>query len=388
MPKAHWIQELLKLFLGNIFVNPRFTDSKFYTSLLGCRRLEPETVFIMVRKIFGKIMLGAWLIAIAMPLHAQDAEEFYDGNVIRWIVPYKPGGGYDEYSRLIAPYLEKYSGSKVEILNTPGSGGMRGAVEIFKAPADGLHMGIINGGGLVYNTISGAKQADYDLGEFTYFARVSAEERVMIVNASSDLTSFDAVMSDNKPLIVGTTGLGGGSNLDATMAGYLFEIDQKVIVGFDNSADLRLALLRGDIDAMWSAYGSALDGITNGDFRALLRTGSYDDSNAPETMSVSDVAQSRSIDDQRVRLLDAWLAMEGTGRPLVGPAGIPEDRVAYLREVFITALNDPEFRTKAKEAGRGLSVLSGDDMHAVVLRAVNIDDETRTLLSGAATGNM
>jgi len=26
---------------------------------------------------------------------------FYDGRNIKWIIPYSPGGGYDEYARLI-----------------------------------------------------------------------------------------------------------------------------------------------------------------------------------------------------------------------------------------------------------------------------------------------
>ena len=66
--------------------------------------------------------------------------------VFRWtapVVPYDPGGGYDEYSRILAPYLEKYTGARVDIVNMPGSGGMRGAVEIFNSPSDGTYIGII-----------------------------------------------------------------------------------------------------------------------------------------------------------------------------------------------------------------------------------------------------
>jgi tripartite-type tricarboxylate transporter receptor subunit TctC len=33
-----------------------------------------------------------------------------DGRNIRWIIPYSPGGGYDEYARLLGPFLEKYTG--------------------------------------------------------------------------------------------------------------------------------------------------------------------------------------------------------------------------------------------------------------------------------------
>ena len=80
---------------------------------------------------------------------AQSAAEFYKDNVIKWIVPYDPGGGYDEYSRMLAPYMEKYTGARVDIVNMPGSGGMKGAVEIFNSPNDGTYIGIINGSAMV-----------------------------------------------------------------------------------------------------------------------------------------------------------------------------------------------------------------------------------------------
>ena len=61
-----------------------------------------------------------WLLVVAAVVACQPAEDdgppkegaaaFYDGRVIRWIIPYSPGGGYDEYGRMIAPYLEKYTG--------------------------------------------------------------------------------------------------------------------------------------------------------------------------------------------------------------------------------------------------------------------------------------
>ena len=40
--------------------------------------------------------------------------------------------------------------------------------------------------------------------------------------------------------------------------GELFKVDQKVVHGFDSSGDIRTAMLRGDVDAMWGSIGSAL----------------------------------------------------------------------------------------------------------------------------------
>ena len=53
-----------------------------------------------------------WTVAI-WPASAPDAEKaFYAGKTVRMIVGAGVGGGYDIFSRLIAPYLAKTLGTK------------------------------------------------------------------------------------------------------------------------------------------------------------------------------------------------------------------------------------------------------------------------------------
>src|SRR5688572_32582524 len=54
-----------------------------------------------------------WAIS-ASPGHAQDAEKaYYAGKTVRMVVGSGVGGGYDIFSRLIAPYLAKVLGATV-----------------------------------------------------------------------------------------------------------------------------------------------------------------------------------------------------------------------------------------------------------------------------------
>ena len=59
------------------------------------------------------------------------------GATLRWIVTSAPGGGYDTYSRLLEPHLERELGARIQIENRPGAGGIVGAMAIRDAPADG-----------------------------------------------------------------------------------------------------------------------------------------------------------------------------------------------------------------------------------------------------------
>ena len=195
---------------------------------------------------------------------AQEAADFYKGNVIKWIVPYDPGGGYDEYSRTLAPYMEKYTGARVDIVNMPGSGGMKGAVEIFNSPSDGTYIGIINGSAMVTNQLAEIEGAEYKVGDYSYLGRIVSDPRVFVAAANSGIDSFEDLQTDGETAIVGATGLGGSTYVDAVIIGDVFGIDQKVVHGFDRSGDIRTAMLRGDVDVMWGSLGSALDGIEFG----------------------------------------------------------------------------------------------------------------------------
>jgi tripartite-type tricarboxylate transporter receptor subunit TctC len=65
-----------------------------------------------------------WTVSVS-PGRAQDAEKaFYAGKTVRMIVGSGVGGGYDVFSRLIAPYLAKTLGATVIVDNVPGAGGL------------------------------------------------------------------------------------------------------------------------------------------------------------------------------------------------------------------------------------------------------------------------
>lgn len=58
-----------------------------------------------------------------------DMASVYQGKTIHFIVPTAAGGGFDEYSRSLAPFQERYTGASMQIVNLPGAGGMRADAE-------------------------------------------------------------------------------------------------------------------------------------------------------------------------------------------------------------------------------------------------------------------
>ena len=79
------------------------------------------------RRIFvSKVLLGVFTVMMLAPTgaQAQDAASFYKGKVITLLVGFNPGGGYDTYARLLAPFLEQRTGATVVVKNVPGGGSL------------------------------------------------------------------------------------------------------------------------------------------------------------------------------------------------------------------------------------------------------------------------
>src|SRR5262245_59861950 len=88
---------------------------------------------------------------LASAERAHDAEKaFYTGKTVRMIVGTGTGGGYDIFSRLIAPYLAKTLGTTVIVENQPGAGGLIALNRLFVAPPDGLQISLTNGTGAAF----------------------------------------------------------------------------------------------------------------------------------------------------------------------------------------------------------------------------------------------
>ena len=100
----------------------------------------------MRQRRFVLLSLALCALASLTPAQAQDAEKnFYAGKTVRMIVGSGVGGGYDVFSRLIAPYLAKTLGTTVIIENVPGAGGLLAVNKLYASPGDGLQISLVQG---------------------------------------------------------------------------------------------------------------------------------------------------------------------------------------------------------------------------------------------------
>ena len=333
-----------------------------------------------VKRISIAILLVTLLTAIALYMGAQGKfgtlltssrpentpESFFDGAVIKFIVPNNPGGGYDEYARLIAPYIEKYTGSRVQLKNIPGSGGTRALNELFKSPADGLTIGLVNGSGMVTNQIAGTGDSSLRIYDLSFLGRVVDDIRVLTISTQNEFRSFADIMNVQLPVNIGATGFGGSTYVDAVVSRQLFDLNVNVIHGFNNSSTMRHAMLRGDLDGAWSSLGSVRDEVDSGQIRIVLQAGDTRSPALPEVPAAIEFKDKTANPLLIQNGVKAWGALQSVGRLVAAPPGIAPERLWFLREAFRQALYDPQFLAETAQSRRPVNFASGEDMENMV----------------------
>src|SRR5574340_1126868 len=89
---------------------------------------------------------------LTLPGETWAAKELYPAKKITWIVPVKPGGGFDTLARFLTLHLKsafkdavpKAKGGDIILKNVPEAGGRRAYATVFRAEPDGYTIGDFN----------------------------------------------------------------------------------------------------------------------------------------------------------------------------------------------------------------------------------------------------
>jgi tripartite-type tricarboxylate transporter receptor subunit TctC len=318
----------------------------------------------------------------------EDISGVYRDGSIRFLVPSAPGGGFDAYARVLAPYLEKYTGARVRVVNLPGAGGMRAVNELYNSPRDGFTLAIIGGSSMVISKLAGIKGVDYEVDKFEYLGRVAADTRVLIVTRESGITGFDDVMNAGETIKLGATGLGGTGYVDGVIGKEAFGLKLEVIHGFDTLAGVIQAMKRGNLQGAWGPWASVRDTVNSGSERVILQSGRVRNPELPEIPTVFELID-RTADPGRTRLIiTAWDALTAVGRPMATSPGTPADRVRFLRDAFRETVLDPEFIRMTQRLDLPVEYASPEEIMAVIRDAVELDPEIEALFSRAVRGEL
>ncbi|WP_067934988.1 Bug family tripartite tricarboxylate transporter substrate binding protein [Alicyclobacillus kakegawensis] len=310
---------------------------------------------------------------------ATSASAFFKDKTMQILVPYGPGGGYDQWARLIAPYLQEYLGlGKVEVVNVPGGGGIVGTNQIYSAKPDGLTIGDTNAGGDVFDQIDNTPGVNFDVTKLTWIGRPDDDPHILGVHTNGPYKSFTDLEHAQKTIKALATGKGSSDYNAAVITLNAFNIPYTMVAAFSGSKDEKASFLSGNGDTI-SLSASDIAEIPD-QAKVILLQSTERFKKLPNVPTVIELAQQAGLNQDKINALKEMAKIMDLGHAFIAPPGIPADRVAALRKAFQKALSDPSFIAQAKKENLYVGYLSGSELTNIADNAVANTSHLKPLL--------
>ena len=332
------------------------------------------------------LLLAACLIFYAEPaaLRAAEAGEplaaaacaQLAGSSIRWLVPSRPGGGFDAYSRLLQPFLEQQLQATLRLENRPEAAGRMAARLLSDAKPDGHTLGMLNGIGLLTARLLEPGTTPDPLNDFTLLGRISHNHMLLLVARNSGISSPQSLLelAARRPLVAASADVGGSTFLVQPVVGKLLDIPIELVAGYSGTPARVLALLRGEVDIILANHDSVSAQLQGGDLLAILELNDAGVAGPklPSLAGADGYAAQRAGAAGHNRQIaaghaDALARVAQAGRLLAAPGGLPGELQQCLDLALIQAMQMPEFQAAAQRAKLTVAVASAGEA----------EDETR-----------
>jgi tripartite-type tricarboxylate transporter receptor subunit TctC len=317
---------------------------------------------------FARIyLIGVCNLAMALfAVHAIADQDAFKARQVKLIIGFGAGGGYDQYGRLVATYLEKYLRGRPLVVpqNMPGAGSIAAANTLYaNSPKDGSVIGIIARDAVMEPLMDDSSGAKFDALTMDWLGSPTTETSVCIATDKSQVQSFADLL--HKQFVVGGAGAGSGTEILPKALNGLIGTHFKVVGGYPGASEVFLAMDRGEVDGICSAYSAVMlkyaDAIAAGKIRILFQAALAINPQVAAPF-LPDLVE--SVDDRQA--LQFLYADQSMGWPFVAPPGLQPDVLATLRTAFDAAVRDPEFRAQAAKQKLMVAPVSGAQLEQVV----------------------
>ena len=302
-------------------------------------------------------------LATSTALGQDSVAGFYQGKTITILIGHPPGGSYDLYARLAAAHMPKHIPGRPNMIvqSKPGGSGVVGVSFFYSnAPKDGTMMGLFPET-IAHTQLTEPKIGTWKVQEFAYvgsFANVNAVFMMRKDSPAQPLAEMRNIKTN-----VGCSGRIGQSYINPALlkafGGYKFEI----ICGYPGSNDYPIALARGEVDLVSSAWNnwSRRSDVRDGSLRPVIQSGLRRHKELKDIPLMQDLLD----DPQHKKVAEFLSSGSAIGRAILVPKAIPSERLAALRNAFDAVVADPAFIADATRASAELDPTSGADVQKI-----------------------
>lgn len=300
-----------------------------------------------------KLAIACLAMALSAPLFAQGGQEAsassaagYPVKKVTFICPSAAGGAMDSNIRLLAPYLEKYLGMKVDVVNMGGSACWVGWKYLYEQKKDGSYISFANFPNMITGYLDPQANLGMDRTSFEFLAMLTSDDNVVMAKPGETRFTNGKEFLDYARNNVVTLGDAGARTDDAVAVallekelGFTFQH-----VHFQNSAEGFAALLGGHVDALVGNVSEAVS--KGGDVLSLLTLAKERSSYLPDVQCTYELGV--KVDNS-------------SSRGVVAAKGLDATAKRYLLDALKKAMEDPELLENAQKQGVAITPVYGDD---------------------------
>ena len=319
----------------------------------------------------GALALG--LGAVAPLGGAAAAPDFYKGKRIHHCITSGSGGSVDLMNRLGARHVGRHIPGNPRVIarNKSGAGGIYGANYMYnKAKRDGTEtcgsLMSVPMAPLFYGKKGRGKNVKFDPVKFNWigaparFVAVAQAWHTAKVKTWRDLLKYE--------LVVGSSGMGSSSTVDAIFLKNLLGFKYRVIIGYPGGGDIDLAMVRGETEGRannsWAGITSRHpDWLRDKKVIILYQQGLKSDPAVPASVPL---LMDQITDPAKRAVLKLKMAQYELGYPVFAPPGVPKDRIKILRDAYAATYRDPKYLAEAKKARVLVGPISGVQLTKLV----------------------
>lgn len=282
------------------------------------------------------------------------AQQVYPDKLIRFIVPFPPGGSTDPMARMAAGKLAERWGKSVVVDNRPGGNTIIGTEAVAKAAPDGYTILLAS-----FTFVTGPSLLPYlpydPVKNFDAVATIAKSRYVLVVHPSvpaNNLRAFIALAkSEPGKLNYGSSGVGSGVHL----AGALFNIMEGTKmehVPYKGSGTLVPDLISGQVQLSFQIPISTISYIKSGRLKAIAITGEKRLATLPQVPTFAEAG----LPNYKMQ---GWYG-------IVAPAGTPKEIIDKMSREMAEILAMPDILEYLARQGMEPFISTPGEMTALI----------------------
>lgn len=318
----------------------------------------------------ARLTIAVLFVAVFAQETKAGQDQFYAGKTLTFIVGTSPGGGYDQYTRLLAEYMPHHiPGQPKAIVENIANASGRGAADrvYTQAPKDGTVLAMCSSGIVLAEALDPEK-VHYRSKDFGWIGTMTTMTDVLAVFKTTGVSNIED--AKKTPVILGANASTSALRMQPALVNALLGTKFKIVTGYSGGNNVNLAMDRGEVQGrtnQWNSWKTQRpQWIADGKLNYLLQFGPKLP-DLPGVPAFSDLVS----DPSKKAMVELLEVLQWVGRSIYTTPGVPPTRLATLRRAFDATMKDPDFIARMESVKFEHNSRSGEETQAYIEKVMS-----------------